>query len=520
MGESQTSGARASCAPPNSDAAAWEQIPWQECERRVRRLQERIVKATRERRWGKVKSLQWLLTHAFHAKALAVKRVTENKGKNTPGVDGATWRYPETRYRAIRTLRRHGYRPQPLRRVHIPKSNGKLRPLGIPTMKDRAMQALHLFALAPVAESLADANSYGFRVGRSTADAIEECFVLLGRSDAAEWVLEGDIKGCFDHISHRWMLHHIPTDTEVLRKWLRCGYVESRQWFATEEGTPQGGIISPTLANMTLDGLEELLTRTFPRKWAPGSQFMRHPKVHLVRYADDFVITGASRELLENEVRPLVEDFLRARGLTLSAEKTTITHINDGFDFLGQNIRKFGGKLLIRPSKKNTQAFLAKIRAIVREQRAAAQERLIWQLNPVIRGWVNYHRHVSATRAFERVDGAIWKALWFWAKRRHRKKSVRWVARRYWHSIGSRNWTFAASVEGRQRLMIPEWVRLHYAVETPIRRHLKIQAKANPFDPEWNGYFEARLSLKRHRRETRHSGKTVVNTGPALPGLC
>ncbi len=176
------------------------------------------------------------------------------------------------------------------------------------------MQALHLFALAPVAESLADANSYGFRVGRSTADAIEECFVLLGRSDAAEWVLEGDIKGCFDHISHRWMLHHIPTDTEVLRKWLRCGYVESRQWFATEEGTPQGGIISPTLANMTLDGLEELLTRTFPRKWAPGSQFMRHPKVHLVRYADDFVITGASRELLENEVRPLVEDFDRPVG--------------------------------------------------------------------------------------------------------------------------------------------------------------------------------------------------------------
>ncbi len=320
------SGARASCAPPNQDAAAWERIPWNACERRVRRLQERIVKATRERRWGKVKSLQWLLTHSFHAKALAVKRVTENKGKNTPGVDGATWRSPAVRYRAIKTMRRHGYRPQPLKRVYIPKSNGKLRPLGIPTMKDRAMQALHLQSLAPVAETLADPNSYGFRVGRSTADAIEECFVLLSRPDAAEWVLEGDIKSCFDHISHRWMLHHIPTDTEVLGKWLRCGYVESRNWFSTEEGTPQGGIISPTLANMTLDGLEELLNRTFPRKWAPGSKFMRHPKVHLVRYADDFVVTGASRELLENEVRPLIASFLRERGLTLSAEKTTITH--------------------------------------------------------------------------------------------------------------------------------------------------------------------------------------------------
>ena len=182
--------ARASCAPPNPDTDSWERIPWGEHARRIRRLQERIVKATREGRWGKVKSLQWLLTHSRSGKALAVNRVTENQGKNTPGVDGAIWRAPETKYRAIGTLRRHNYRPQPLRRVYIPKSNGKLRPLGIPTMKDRAMQALHLLALAPVAETLADPNSYGFRVGRSTADAIEECFVLLGRPDSAEWVLE------------------------------------------------------------------------------------------------------------------------------------------------------------------------------------------------------------------------------------------------------------------------------------------------------------------------------------------
>ena len=404
-------GEQSPCAPPDPTAAAWEAIPWMECDRRVRRLQERIVKATREKRWGKVKALQRLLTHSFSGKALAVNRVTENKGKNTPGVDGAIWRGPGSRYRAIGTLRRQGYQPQPLRRVHIPKSNGKLRPLGIPTMKDRAMQALHLLALAPVAETLGDPNSYGFRVGRSTADAIEECFVLLGRPDGAEWVLEGDIKGCFDHISHEWLLSHIPTDTEVLRKWLRTGYVENRTWFATEAGTPQGGIISPTLANLTLDGLEGLLKRTFPRKWAPGSTAMRHPKVHLVRYADDFIVTGASREVLEMEVRPLIERFLRERGLVLSPEKTKVTHISEGFDFLGQNLRKFEGKLLIRPSQKNTQAFLDKIRAILRDNKSAAQDKLIWQLNPVIRGWVNYHRHITASKAFQRVDWAIWRSV-------------------------------------------------------------------------------------------------------------
>jgi RNA-directed DNA polymerase len=258
-------------------------------------------------------------------------------------------------------------------------------------MRDRAMQALHLLALAPVAETVGDPNSYGFRMARSTADAIEECFILLGRPDAAEWILEGDIKGCFDHISHEWLLAHVPTDTTVLRRWLRAGYVESRAWFATEAGTPQGGIISPTLANLALDGLEGLLLRMFPRKWEQRSTVLRHPKVHLVRYADDFIVTGASREILENEVRPVIERFLRERGLVLSREKTKITHVREGFDFLGQNLRKYGGKLLIRPTKKNTEAFLLKVRSILKTNKSAAQANVIWQLNPVIRGWVNYH---------------------------------------------------------------------------------------------------------------------------------
>src|ERR1700678_653027 len=237
----------------------WEQIDWSQCEQKVRSLQARIVKATQEGRHGKVKALQWLLTHSFYGRALAVKRVTHNQGKNTPGVDGAIWSTPASRYKAIDMLKRRGYKPRPLRRVYMPKTNGKLRPLGIPTMKDRAMQALYLLALLPIAETKADPNSYGFRPKRSTADAIEQCFLALAKETSPVWALEGDIKGCFDHISHDWMLAHIPMDAVILKKWLKAGYVDNRTLFPTGAGTPQGGIISPTLANLTLDGLERFL---------------------------------------------------------------------------------------------------------------------------------------------------------------------------------------------------------------------------------------------------------------------
>ena len=356
-------------------------------------------------RWGKVKALQRLLTHSFSGKALAVKRVTENQGKRTPGVDGAIWEAPGVKYKSIGSLRRRRYQPQPLRRVHIPKANGKLRPLGIPTMKDRAMQALYLLALEPIAETLGDSHSYGFRRGRSTADAIEQCFSVLSRRNHAPWVLEGDIRGCFDYLSHEWMLRQIPTDTEVLRRWLKAGYVENRTLFPTEAGTPQGGIISPTLANMTLDGLEQLLKVAFRRRRDGARQYRL--KVNLIRYADDFIITGPAKDVLENEVRPLVEQFLRDRGLQLSPEKTCITSIEEGFDFLGQNLRKYDGKLLIKPSKKNAHNFLEKVRTIIQENRTATQEILIRQLNPVIRGWANYHKSIVAADTFKHGGSCI-----------------------------------------------------------------------------------------------------------------
>jgi RNA-directed DNA polymerase len=410
--------------------------------------------------------------------------VTENKGKRTPGVDGEIWNTPTKKAAAIGTLQRRGYRPQPLRRIYIPKSDGiRKRPLSIPVMKCRAMQALHLLALDPVAECLADPNSYAFRKERCQADAIAQCFNILSKQDRAEWIYEGDIRACFDRISHEWLLKNVPMDKVILSKWLKAGFIDKYVFYPTEEGVPQGGIISPVLANLALDGLETELWKRYPRA-----------KVNLVKFADDFVITGNSKELLGNEIAPFVAEFLNERGLELSPEKTRITHIDEGFDFLGQNIRKYKGKLLIKPSAKNVKLMLHKVRKIIKTSGQMSAGHLIVRLNPIIRGWANYHRHVVSKRIFSKVDNAIFKALWRWAKRRHPNKSRKWIKKKYFHSIGHRNWVFCGQIKAKDGKT--RQVQLFDVPSVPIKRHIKIKGDANPYDPAWEIYFEKRLDLK------------------------
>lgn len=347
MKKQQRSEAQAKCASSAERRTSWKKIDFSRCERKVRKLQFRIAKAQKEGRYNKVKALQHLLVTSFEAKVLAVRKVTTNKGKRTAGIDHVLWDTDARKINAVCSLKRRGYKALPLKRVNIPKKNGKMRPLGIPTMKDRAMQALYLMALEPITETTADANSYGFRKFRSTADAIDALHRWLSRDCSPQWILEGDIKGCFDHISHQWLLDNVRIDKRILEKWLKSGVVFNKMPQPTVEGTPQGGIISPILANTTLDGMERMLKERYRVNYIDGRLY--HPKVNYVRYADDFIVTADKRETLE-DVKCMLIEFLRERGLTLSEEKTLITHISEGFDFLGFNVRKYNGTLLIKPS--------------------------------------------------------------------------------------------------------------------------------------------------------------------------
>lgn len=481
--------ARPSTGAPSRDFDDWESIDWPVVVRHVRRLQMRIAKATREGRYNKVRTLQHLLTHSFFAKLWAVRRVVTNRGKNTPGVDGVVWRTPEEKMQAARSLIRRGYHPLPLRRVYVPKSDGKKqRGLGIPTMKDRAMQALYLLALNPVAETQADPNSYGFRPGRSPADAIGQCFIALARKNCAQWILDADIEAFFDRLSHPWLLDHIPMDKVVLGKWLKAGILEEGFVHPTEAGTPQGGIISPVIANMALDGLEATVKQSVPQ----GA------KVNVIRYADDVRISGATREVLEEHVVPAVESFLEERGLNLSAEKTQIVALETGVDFLGVHLRKYDGKYRAEPAKKSVRRLLRRCREFIRAHPAAKQEDLIRFLNPRIRGWANYFRHVCASKAFGHVDHHIFQSVWRWARRRHPNKRKTWVYDRYYRSQAGRKWIFSTGSRNRQGQTYI--LDLAHASSIGTRRHIKIRARATYFDPAYAEYFRSRELRKKHQR--------------------
>ncbi len=469
----------------------WHQINWAVIERKVRTLQTRIVEAVKQGRWGKVKSLQWILTHSLSARLLAIRKITRNKGSATAGVDGQVWKTAPKKEQAIRHLTRKGYKAQPLRRVKIPKAKGKWRNLGIPTIRDRAMQSLHALALDPISESTADANSYGFRRYRSTHDAISRLFSLLAKPNAPKWILEGDIKGCFDHINHQWLLDNIPMDKRLLIQWLKAGYIENGQLFPTDAGTPQGGIISPILANMTLDGMNQAIDKALGIKtWGRTPRKQRrvnNPQhLHLVRYADDFVVVADSQEVLENEVKPAIEAFLKQRGLELSASKTQISHIDQGFDFLGQNLRKYKGKLLIKPSKKSIQRILDKVKQIAKTYIGKPDSLMLYRINASLKGWAMYHRHVVSKTIFQKIDHQVFQILWKWSQRRHRNKPKKWLYQRYFKRDGRHKWSFHVMDKKGNEIVIFKTSLVK------IQRHIKIQDAANPYDGVDEMYFEKR----------------------------
>jgi RNA-directed DNA polymerase len=468
---------------PESAELEWRYIDWEKVERQVKKLQMRIAKAIREGKYRKAQSLSWLLTHSYAAKLLAVKQVTTNKGKKTAGVDGVVWKTSQQKIKAVGTLNRSGYKPMPLRRIYIPKKNGKKRPLSIPTMRDRAMQALYAMALQPIAETTGDPNSYAFREGRCCQDAIGQCFCALAKSYSPEWIYEADINACFDEISHEWLLENIPMDKKMLRAWLKAGYAENGKLYATPQGVPQGGIISPIIANMTLDGLESAIRKAVPSR----------SKVNIIRYADDFIVTSGSKQLLIDLIIPLIRKFLSQRGLRISEAKTRITHIAEGFDFLSQNIRKYNGKLLIKPSKEAVKSLLSKVRQMICSMRGMKPKQLIGKLNQVIRGWVNYHKHVVAKEIFSYIDLRIHRMLRQWAKRRHSKKTQSWIHRKYF-AHGYNNSNFSVKVKGSKGLYCI--YRLFSAQLTPIKRHIKIRQAANPYDPKFREYFQKREKYK------------------------
>jgi RNA-directed DNA polymerase len=471
----------------SSDTGSWKAIDWLAAESSVRRLQIRIAKAVQQGRHNKVKALQWLLTHSFHAKLLAAKRVTQSRGAKTAGVDGKTYQTPKQKMQLARSLQRRGYQAQPLRRVYIPKKNSvtELRALSIPTLADRAMQALYLLALEPIAEINADPNSYGFRTQRCVADAIEQCFKVLAKKGSAHYILEGDIRKCFDRLDFCWLKTHIPTDKKVLGQWLTAGYMDKDILYPTTRGSAQGGTISPCLALMALSGLEQAIK----------SAVRPRDKVHAVIYADDFIVTGASKEVLEQKVKPVVITFLRERGLELSETKTKITNINVGFEFLGHQIRKYHGKLLIKPSKRSVKTFLDDIRRTTRKHIARKTVDLINILNPKIRGWANHYRHVVSKEVFCYVDDCIYRALARWVKRRHPEKNATWWRQHYFRCHGSRHWVFSAKDPKEPGQWI-DVVRMGYV---PISRHVKIIADATPYDRRWKEYFAQREKQKRRR---------------------
>ncbi|MBC6479243.1 MAG: group II intron reverse transcriptase/maturase [Hormoscilla sp. GM7CHS1pb] len=474
----------------------WNAVPWRKLEREVFKLQKRIYRAAQRGDKKLVRRLQGLLTRSWSAKMIAVRQVTQqNQGKKTAGVDGIVALKPSERQPLVRQLRvNDGKKVKPTRRVWIPKpGRDEKRPLGIPTIYDRALQGVVKSALEPEWEAVFEANSYGFRPGRGCHDAIFSVFSSIKRKP--KWVLDADIAKCFDQINHKALLGKLNNSTPIRRKireWLKAGVMDRHEYQPTYAGTPQGGVISPLLANIALHGME-----TEVKKVVPAGK-NKQSELGVVRYADDFVIMHKDQEVIE-AAKEVISKWLTGIGLELKPEKTRITHTlkgNDpGFDFLGFYVRQYevskhrSGKIgkgyltLIKPSPKSIKTHKEKLKAVVESHKAAPQAALISRLNPIIRGWSNYYRTVVSKEIFGELDTYLWEITWKWAKRRHPNKTERWVGKKYWKVESDRHWNFTDK----------KGAKLIRHSETAIVRHVKVKGTASPMDGNLV-YWSKRLS--------------------------